>query len=93
MALYQGSTKQKEKSFMFSHCLEAHGGALGPDMGRDDFKLEVTGNFRDPLTNILDEACRIKALEDSSKVECLNSKSEYFQPEFIRTNYTVGMRW
>ena len=35
----------------------------------------TTGSFRDPS---LDEAVRIKDLEDSTKVECLNSKQEYF---------------
>ena len=52
--------------------------------------MKVTGVFKDPLTRILDEAVRIKDLEDDPAANCLNSKGEYFQSQYIRTSYTKG---
>ena len=75
---------------MWRHTLEAHGGIIGPLNGLNDYSMKVTDNFKDPLSRILDEAVRIKDLEDDPSVNCLNSKGEYFQSQYIRTSYQKG---
>ena len=75
---------------MWRHTLEAHGGVLGPLSGLNDYSMKVTGVFKDPLSRILDEAVRIKDLEDDPAANCRNSKGEYFQRQYIRTSYTKG---
>ena len=75
---------------MWRHALEAHGGVIGPLNGLKDFSMKVTGTFKDPLTRILNEAVRIKDLEDEPSVNCLNSKGEYYKSQYIRTSYHKG---
>ena len=77
---------------MWRHCVEAHSGVIGPDTGTGDFTMEVTGSFRDAFTRIIDEAVGVKDAEDDPKTECLNKKTEYFQPQFTRTEYHRGTR-
>ena len=85
-----GPEGQNEKSYMWRHTLEAHGGLIGSLNGLNDYSMKVTGTFKDPLSRILDEAVRIKDLEDDPSVNCLNSKGEYFQSQYIRTSYQKG---
>ena len=86
----EGGEGEDDKSFMWRHTLEVHGGVIGPLQGLNDYSMKVTGTFKDPLTRILDEAVRIKDLEDDPKVNCLNSKGEYYQSQYIRTCYKKG---
>ena len=63
-----GGEGEDDKSFMWRHTLEAHGGVIGPLQGLSDYSMTVTGTFKDPLTRILDEAVKIKDFEDDPKV-------------------------
>ena len=77
---------------MWHHTQQAHGGVIGEERGLRDYKMEVVGRFRDPLTRILDEAVRIKDAENSEKnwsaengkkFVCLNSKLDYFKSQAL----------
>lgn len=92
LTLYRGNPKEKEKSWMWRHTVEAHGGVMGPDRGIGDYSMEVTKSFRDPFTRIIDEAIGVKMAEDDPGVDCQNSKGEYFQPQFTRVVYSRGTR-
>ena len=78
-----------------------HGGVLGEQGGLTDYKMEVVGRFRDPLSRILDEAIRIKDAEmkeknlpvpDQKKVICMNSKLDYFKSQAVHTTFGKGAR-
>ncbi len=92
LALYRGNLKEKEKSFMYRHCLDSHDGIIGPADGLDDFTMKITSHSTKPLTRILEEGVEVKDLENSNTVTCLNSKSEYYQPQYIRVTYAKGAR-
>ena len=95
------SANQRAKSFMFRHAVTHHEGLLGPECGKKDFNMTITGSFYKPMDRILDESIRIKHQEDQAelgpelnktccKVESLNSKQDYFQSSCVRTTFTRG---
>ena len=90
MALYRGTRKEKEKSFMYDHCTESHGGVMGPTEGQDDFKMEITSHSSKPLERILEEGVTVKELVNSQEVNCLNTKKEYYHAQFISVSYSQG---
>ena len=67
-----------------------HSGVMGPNGGLLDYTMEVVATGQKPLTRVIDEGIRVKDLENDTKIDCLNSKSEYYQAEFIRVSYTRG---
>ena len=75
---------------MARHTLETHGGSKGPDNGLKDYRMELLQTHKKPLTRLLMEGVLVKDHEDDPEVESLNSRAEYFQPEFIRTSYQRG---
>ena len=75
---------------MWRHAQDMHAGVMGPDRGAGDFIMEVTNTFKDAFSRILDEAVGVKNAEDDSSIQCLNTKSEYYQPQFTRVQYTRG---
>ena len=52
-----------------------------PDEEKIEFKMEITGLFKDALTRQANEAVRIKNCEKS---EILNSKSQFNHPPITR---------
>ena len=84
MALYRG---MKDNSFMWKHCQERHGGVI---RGDKDFRMEPVDSFRDPLPRILQEAVLIQHNESNPRTKNLNSKMEYFGPEYIRPAFAKG---
>ena len=96
------SKKQQEKSFMFKHAVTHHEGLLGPECGKNDFCMTITGSFCRPLDRILDESIRIQHQEAHTEigpewgkneqlvVESLNSKQDYYQSSCVRTTFTRG---
>ena len=100
MKKYTGSDKAKEESFMWLHCKSYHDSEFG---SLSDFKVKLTGQHRSPLDRIMDEALRIRQLEQksrdnfkntqqntSNKIICMNSKSEYYTAEYFSTRYMKG---
>ena len=85
---------------MWHHTQQVHGGVLGDQgEGLRDYKMEVVGRFRDPLSRILDEAIRIKDAEikeknvlDEKKIVCLNSKLDYFKSQAVHTTFSKGAK-
>ena len=75
---------------MWAHTTEAHGGVIGPNGGLNDYTMKIASTNKPPLKRILEEGVTVKDLENRSLELCLNSKTEYYKPEFIRTTYTVG---
>ena len=83
-------TNRFKSSFMLRHCQLAHNGVFGDKGGMGDFSLEHISTFKDNLTRILEEAVLIQALEEDDKVECLNSKAEYFGAEYVPPCFPKG---
>ena len=67
--------KKSEKSVLFKHKMTAHKNE------NVNFKMEMTGQFKDSLTRQANEAIRIS---DSPNHELLNSKSEFNHPPTAR---------
>ena len=42
------------------------------------------------LSRVLEEGIRIKDMESDKNILILNSKEEYFQDSYIKTNYNQG---
>ena len=63
---------------------------MGPDKGVSDFTMEVTASFKDAFSCIMDEAVGVKHAEDDSGILCLNTRGEYFQPQYTRVSYSRG---
>ena len=73
------------------HCIEVHGGTKGPNEGSDDFIPVVYSSFRDPLSRILDEGVRIKAVVDDDTLDCLNTMMTYYKAEYVRLRADKGL--
>ena len=71
------------KSWMWEHTRDEHQGIVGPDGGRDDFKVTVDGRFQKCLYRQVDEDVRMKIFEASGGV-LLNSKNEYYMPKSVQ---------
>ena len=94
---YTGSEEARDQSFMWQHCKNYHGSEIG---NMSDFKVALTGQHKSPLDRIIDEATRIRELEQkcrdnhtntqnntAGKIICMNSKSEYSKAEYYSTRY------
>ena len=75
------SKKQQEKSFMFKHAVTHHEGLLGPECGKDDFRMTITGSFCKPLDRILDESIRIQHQEDHAGIVPVAELNKHGQAE------------
>ena len=71
----RGLKNCKEGNPLFKHKQNYH-----PDETAE-FKMEVKGKFKDPLTRLANEGVRIK---NRKPEELLNSKSEFHQPSIVR---------
>ena len=60
LALYTGSEAERSKSFLWRHCLSAHGSVMGAQDGVGDFKMDLIAPFKDPLGRVLREAMEIQ---------------------------------
>ena len=85
----------KDNSFMHKHMVEKHSGIMGENKGIKDFKMESLNRFKGSLTRIVEEAVRIKEVDSNPKLEMMNSKIEYFGPQYVRTAFSKGPadRW
>ena len=97
---YTGNEEEREQSFMWQHCKQYHNSIRGNNR---DFKVTLRGQHKSPLGRIIDEAERIRKLEQqcrdnltnihkgtAGKIICMNSKSEYFKAEYYSTRYMKG---
>ena len=81
-------------SWMYQHCLAAHGGVRGPESGAKDFEFKVTGVYQKPMDRILMEAINIK-YEETGKAKTFsqgplflqNTKREYYGPQLSRISF------
>ena len=83
LSLYKG---RKDNSFLWKHSKEKHLGVIGDR----DYKMTLAERCRGPLPRVLTEAVLIQQNESSSKTENLNSKMEYFRPEYVRSSFSKG---
>ena len=81
-----GKRKTDVKSWMWEHCRDCHGGVLGLEGGKNDYKFEVTGVFRKCLDRQIDEGLRITECESEGGT-ILNSKNEWFTPRIVEAVY------
>ena len=51
-------------NWMWQHTMEAHGGVMGPNRGREDYGMELVACFKRTMDRQLDEATRISRVED-----------------------------
>ena len=75
---------------MSKHTEEEHGGVMGEDGGRTDYKMKVLNTFKESLTRILEEAVRIQKQSEDPSIKSMNSKMEYFGSEYVRTVFMKG---
>ena len=80
----ENKCEREPKSWMWEHVRDIHGGAVGADEGRNDFRMSVTGVFKKCLERQVFEGVRIQKCEDEGGV-LLNSKKEYFTSKHIQT--------
>ena len=66
---------KKEESVLYKHKLLEH------ENEEVDFKMEITGIFKDPLSRQAEESVRIQARQKS---ELMNSKSQFNHPPIAR---------
>ena len=87
--LYKRDTDvAKKDSWMWEHTMSVHDGLRGDHNGLLDYKPVVYGAFIEALLRIIDEGVRIKDKLDDPRVMCLNSKNEYFKPQYSRMMYS-----
>ena len=75
---------------MHKHMVEKHHGLIGEEGGLFDFKMEALNTFRDALPRVVEEAVRIQQIDNDPKVQMLNSKIEYYAPQYVRPAFTKG---
>ena len=88
MDLYRRvSESAKNTSWMWEHTQEKHGGIRGPSSGLLDYNPFIHGSFQEVLNRLLEEGVRIKDRVDDIRCLCLNSKNQYFRPQYTRLNF------
>ena len=81
------SLSAKANSWMWEHCQAVHNGDRGENWGIMDFKPFIHGMYMEVLQRLLEEGVRIKDRVDDINYMCLNSKNQYYMPQFTRLNY------
>ena len=71
---------------MFNYQKEKHFGLVG----EKDYKMTTAERCSESFSRILTEAILIQRNESSEKTENLNSKMEYFGPEYVRPSFSKG---
>ena len=84
----EGYTKKRETSFMWRHCKEKHGGQI--DSPQRDYTYSVLESHRDCLNRVLGEAVNIQAMVANPKMNSMNSRQEYFTPQYVRPVFSKG---
>ena len=88
MEVYRRETANaKVSSWTWEHNLKVHNGVRGNHNGLTDYEPIIYGAFLEALLRTLDEGVRIKDVMDDPRVECLNSKNEYFKPQYSRLSF------
>ena len=77
------SRPRAAKSWMWEHTRDKHQGIVGPNEGRDDYKVKVEGRFLKCFYQQADEDVRMQ-LYEASGGELLNSKYEYYMPKSVQ---------
>ena len=70
--------------------IDKHYGVMGGENGLLDYKMKVLNTFKESLNRILEEAVRIQQLDGDQRIEMLNSKIEYYAPQYVRPSYSKG---
>ena len=74
---------------MWRHTVEAHGGVI--DSTVSDYNYKVVSSQREPLNRVLDEAVHIQMSSADPRVLSLNSRAEYFAPQYVRPGFFKGV--
>ena len=97
-----GDESDKAGSFMWEHTHDVHGGDVGQDEGKADYKLSIEGRFRDSLTRQVDEDVRLRESgwgqdddlwtgggcgNSGPKCVLMNGNGDYFKPKSVRTQF------
>ena len=78
----------KDKSFMWRHTSEHHGGVINSVVG--DYEYNILNSHREPLNRVLGEAVQIKTSTKNPMVISMNSRIEYFAPQYVAPVYIKG---
>ena len=92
-SLYTGVNK--DKSWMWHHTRDDHGGEVGDNRGLSDYKFVPLRTHRDNLGRQTFEGYRQTIMENlqyQNKVKCQNSKLDFVQPLMSNINVTKGNR-
>ena len=70
------------KSWMWEHTREEHGGLVGADDGREDYRFRVPKTFRKCLDRQMDEDIQMQ-IRTKEGYKLLNSINEYYTPKSV----------
>ena len=82
-----------DKSCLYQHSLDCHGGGYGPEGGRFDFKMKVLKVFKDPTYRKVGKATMIRRLVQSDALGvavCLNSRLDWVQSTKVNLTTSRG---
>ena len=78
----------KDQSFMWRHTMEVHGGVITSAV--EDYTYKVLSSHRESLNRVLEEAVNIQASTNNPRTVSLNSRMEYFAPQYVRPTFHKG---
>ena len=72
---------------MWQHTIEEHKSARDSEDGMLDYKPAIHGVYLDVMKRTIGEGVNIKNKILEKGTKCLNSKNEYFKPQFTMMDY------
>ena len=73
---------------MWNHTLQKHNGVINNIIG--DYKIKLLKSFEKPLSRVLEEAVQIQNISSDPRIEMLNTKIEYYTPQYVRPIFVKG---
>ena len=74
---------RRVRSWMWEHTRDAHGGVVGDQEGKADYKVAVSGKFIKSLYRQVNEDARMQQFEQEGG-DLLNNKQEYYTPKSVQ---------
>ena len=80
---------------MWNHTQDVHGGIVGPDNGKFDYKMTVVRQYPSAMDRQVAEATRVRKLEDMDtrgEAICLNSRLDWVKTTRVNIPTAAGGR-
>ena len=85
--------KRRDKSCLWKHTRDVHGGILGDDGGLSDYGMTYLSQDSRPLDRLVKEGSYIQDLENKEalgQAVCLNSKQDFIQSCRVSLDFRRG---